>query len=277
MTANRLRQLPLTAQARLAIEHMIQSRNLKVGDRLPTEQELAETTGIARTTVREAYKLLEQAGLVTVVHGRGRFLTEIASLVQGRPVTVFESVTEMMGRLGYEVTNTIVSVQRRAASAEERRSLRIVEGIEVVDISRLRWHDDELFIYSHNVIRADTLGEREPSEIDWRGSLVAFMAEVGQEPVASLASLQGAMLPSGIPGVDQQWSALPWLLVVETAVNAEGTPVLYAQDYHRGDVFSFHALRMRPDPTTVEVSTGLGMRYLPRSGDAPSEEEHAAR
>lgn len=277
MSASRIRQPPLTSQARRAIEEMIESGTFKVGDRLPTEQELAETTGISRTTVREAYKLLEQAGLVTVVHGRGRFLTEIASLVHGRPVTVFESVTEMMGRLGYEVRNTVVSVQLRASSTDERRSLRIDESTQVVDISRLRWHDDELFIFSHNVIRADALGDRDPNEIDWRGSLVAFMAETGQEPVASLASLHGALIPFGIPGVDQRWSTLPWLLVVETAVDAEGVPVLYAQDYHRGDVFSFHALRMRPDPDTVEVSSGLGMRYVPRHGHGHSGDDDAAR
>ncbi|WP_018501105.1 FadR/GntR family transcriptional regulator [Parafrankia discariae] len=43
---------------------------LRPGDRFPTEDELIEIFGVARTTLREALRLLEAEGLVTVLRGR---------------------------------------------------------------------------------------------------------------------------------------------------------------------------------------------------------------
>lgn len=44
---------------------------LEVGARLPPEEELTATYGIARTTLREALRVLESQGLVTIRRGRG--------------------------------------------------------------------------------------------------------------------------------------------------------------------------------------------------------------
>jgi GntR family transcriptional regulator, transcriptional repressor for pyruvate dehydrogenase complex len=41
------------------------------GDRLPPERELAEQLGVGRSSVREAFKKLEQLGLVEIRHGDG--------------------------------------------------------------------------------------------------------------------------------------------------------------------------------------------------------------
>ena len=41
------------------------------GDRLPAERELAEQLGVGRSSVREAFKKLEQLGLVEIRHGDG--------------------------------------------------------------------------------------------------------------------------------------------------------------------------------------------------------------
>jgi GntR family transcriptional regulator, transcriptional repressor for pyruvate dehydrogenase complex len=54
-----------------AIEQRILSGELRPNDPLPTERELAQQFNVSRTAVREAIKALEQAGLVTVRHGRG--------------------------------------------------------------------------------------------------------------------------------------------------------------------------------------------------------------
>ncbi len=69
------------------IKQMILSGRLKPGDRLPTESQLSEQLGISRTPVREAIKILESMGVVTIKRGEGMFLqrplagTEINPLV----------------------------------------------------------------------------------------------------------------------------------------------------------------------------------------------------
>jgi GntR family transcriptional repressor for pyruvate dehydrogenase complex len=57
------------------IEHRIVAGELKVGDQLPSERELAEQFGVSRIAVREAVKALRAKGLVEVMPGRGTFIT----------------------------------------------------------------------------------------------------------------------------------------------------------------------------------------------------------
>lgn len=61
------------------IERLIVAGNLKVGDQLPAERELAEQFAVSRTAVREAIKALREKGLVEIRLGRGTFVTKGAS------------------------------------------------------------------------------------------------------------------------------------------------------------------------------------------------------
>jgi GntR family transcriptional repressor for pyruvate dehydrogenase complex len=58
------------------IEQRIEKGELKVGDQLPSERELAEQFAVSRTAVREAVKALREKGLVEILAGRGTFITD---------------------------------------------------------------------------------------------------------------------------------------------------------------------------------------------------------
>lgn len=57
------------------IKEMIIEGNLKPGDLLPTERELAQAFGISRGTLREAFRILERETLIEVKPGGGRYLS----------------------------------------------------------------------------------------------------------------------------------------------------------------------------------------------------------
>lgn len=71
---NRAKSLPETIAR--DIQQEVTAGNLKPGDRLPTESELAETFGVSRTVVREAIAQLRHEGLVETRRGVGAFITE---------------------------------------------------------------------------------------------------------------------------------------------------------------------------------------------------------
>src|SRR5215469_14312955 len=52
------------------IEESIVKGDLKPGDQLPAERELAQRFGVSRTAVREAVKALREKGLVEAYSGR---------------------------------------------------------------------------------------------------------------------------------------------------------------------------------------------------------------
>jgi len=50
---------------------------LRPGDRLPTVSAMAEQKGVARASVREAYRVLQNMGLLEVTQGRGTFVAAL--------------------------------------------------------------------------------------------------------------------------------------------------------------------------------------------------------
>src|SRR4051794_33973968 len=55
----------------IRLKSYIAEENLRTGDRLPTETELAEKFGVSRLSLREATKSLEFLGIVEARPGRG--------------------------------------------------------------------------------------------------------------------------------------------------------------------------------------------------------------
>ena len=53
------------------IRSSIYSKTLKPGDKLPSERELAAQFSVGRISVREALRMLEQAGLILIKQGSG--------------------------------------------------------------------------------------------------------------------------------------------------------------------------------------------------------------
>jgi GntR family transcriptional repressor for pyruvate dehydrogenase complex len=63
-------------QVAVQIEQRILKGELRSGDRLPTEREMAEQFHVSRTAVREAMKILAQKGLVDMRPGRGTIVID---------------------------------------------------------------------------------------------------------------------------------------------------------------------------------------------------------
>ena len=63
-------------QVAVQIERRILQGELRSGDRLPTERDLAEQFHVSRTAVREAMKILAQKGLVDMRPGRGTIVID---------------------------------------------------------------------------------------------------------------------------------------------------------------------------------------------------------
>jgi GntR family transcriptional repressor for pyruvate dehydrogenase complex len=62
------------------IEARIVAGDLKVGDQLPPERELAEQFQVSRTAVREAVKILREKGLIEIRPGKGTFVINETSV-----------------------------------------------------------------------------------------------------------------------------------------------------------------------------------------------------
>ncbi|MCK4739542.1 MAG: GntR family transcriptional regulator, partial [Deltaproteobacteria bacterium] len=83
---------PLTLRERIVefIKDSITSARLKPGERVP-EQEIAESFGISRTPIREAFRQLESEGFITFIPRKGAVVSEITA----KDVSEFYSIKSL--------------------------------------------------------------------------------------------------------------------------------------------------------------------------------------
>lgn len=74
MAKNIIRRVSLSQQVSDRLEEMIASGEYTVGDKIPTESELADMFQVSRNTVREAIQSLTWAGLLSVKQGDGTYV-----------------------------------------------------------------------------------------------------------------------------------------------------------------------------------------------------------
>ena len=80
MEVKKIYQKTIVDQVMEKMKELIVSGKYKPGDRLPTEQELADTFGIGRSSIREAVKIFNYLGVLESKAAKGTFLSERAQI-----------------------------------------------------------------------------------------------------------------------------------------------------------------------------------------------------
>jgi GntR family transcriptional regulator len=232
----------LVVQLRDRIADLIRDERMAPGDKLPTEAQLTTRFRISRPALREALKLLEQDGIIYVEHGRGRFVSAMSAVQVDRPITVFESVTDMTRHYGYQTSNKVLSISEETATADVAEALKLGEGERVIRLERLRLQDEEPILYCIDYVPRAIITAR-LYDHDWSGSLLGILETYRQRPRMSSAKVTAVMLPEEVIERHDLAGFGPALLITETCFNAAGEPVIYAIDFHRGSHFSFSLVR----------------------------------
>ncbi|MDB5474109.1 MAG: GntR family transcriptional regulator [Devosia sp.] len=218
-------------------------QDLHFGDKLPTEEKLSALFNVSRPALREGLKQLEQEGVIDVVHGKGRFVAAGSALSIARPITKFESVTDMVATRGYETTTQVLGFGVVQASAVDAGDLGIPKGSPLLRIERLRKADGEALIYSVDLIPRDLLPDDQASPQNWVGSLVELLAARGLRPVASTANISAVELPQGAIELHGLHDFGPALKIREICFTERGQRVVLAEVYHSGKAFAFSFVR----------------------------------
>jgi GntR family transcriptional regulator, transcriptional repressor for pyruvate dehydrogenase complex len=104
-------------------QHMITTKRLAPGDRLPPERELAHVLGVGRSTLREAMRALESMEIVETRAGQGTFLrvADLPLTIIARPVAscaAFRTILE--ARRAVEPTIAALAAARATPAALHR-------------------------------------------------------------------------------------------------------------------------------------------------------------
>jgi GntR family transcriptional repressor for pyruvate dehydrogenase complex len=129
------------------IKQLISKGELKPGDRIPSERDLATMLGVSRPSVREAIMVLEAMGFLESRQGGGTYvkaLTEgsitnpLAKLVEMRDPELLRSLAEV--RMGLESWSAYLAAQR--ATDADIAEMRRLYGIMKKEAAKGGWSPD---------------------------------------------------------------------------------------------------------------------------------------
>jgi GntR family transcriptional regulator, transcriptional repressor for pyruvate dehydrogenase complex len=120
------------------IEDSVLKGELKPGDQLPAERELAHKFGVSRTAVREAVKTLREKGLVEAYSGRGTFIRNATSQAVRQSLDLMTRIGQTDGSAHLAEVRGILEPELAALAAgriDEQYLLAMREAYEVMERS----------------------------------------------------------------------------------------------------------------------------------------------
>ena len=128
------------------IERSIRTGQLKPGDQLPAERELAQRFDVSRTAVREAVKALGEKGLVEAQPGRGTFIIDGTAHAIRQSLDRLVTMGQLDGSAHLVEVREILEPEiaaRAAAHAQDKHLAAMREAIAAMDAAI---HDGDRFI-----------------------------------------------------------------------------------------------------------------------------------
>ena len=112
------------------IKSKIKSGEIKKGDRLPSEREMAELIGVSRTSVREAIRALEVVGLVESKQGAGNYIKTNFDNSLFEPLSVMFMLQESSVKEMYDLRETLeLECAKLSAKNIEENELALLTAI----------------------------------------------------------------------------------------------------------------------------------------------------
>lgn len=128
------------------VEESILKGQLKPGDQLPAERELAQRFGVSRTAVREAVKTLREKGLVEAYTGRGTFVTNGTSQSIRQSLDLMIRTSQQEGSIHLAELRAVLEPEIAALAAsriEEQLLTTMRDAVAAMDRSL---HDQDAYI-----------------------------------------------------------------------------------------------------------------------------------
>ena len=142
MMFQNVKRITVTEQIMNQIVEFIRSGEVAIGDRLPTERELAEQFGVARARVREALRALSLIGMVTIRPGEGSFVSMLNMPILPDTVTrLFETELENLQEI-FDARVLIESEVYRTAARKMNQETFDNLGSLLAQLSDAKQHSD---------------------------------------------------------------------------------------------------------------------------------------
>jgi len=220
-------------EARRRLLDMISAGELRAGDKLGTERDLAAAVSVSRSTLRRALARLAQDGIVRRVPGRAGG-TFVAQPKVDRDLSVVVGLPEYLRRQGFVAGTQVLSATITTADEATSAHLEVAAGSLVVTIVRIRLADGVPLSLERTRLPAD----RVPGmlELPLSGSIYDLLAEryamTPEDVIEHLEVVQASPDEAALLGIENR---SPLLAITRTSRTGDGVSFEFSNDLFRAD------------------------------------------
>ena len=128
------------------VEESILKGQLKPGDQLPAERDLAQRFGVSRTAVREAVKTLREKGLVEAYSGRGTFVTNGTSNAIRQSLDLMIRINQQEGSANLAELRMVLEPEIAGLAASRIEDQLLSTMREAVALMDRNLHDPDAYV-----------------------------------------------------------------------------------------------------------------------------------
>jgi GntR family transcriptional regulator len=224
---------PLADTIQRELQAQIDAGRWQPGQRLGSERSLADELGVSRSSLRQALAMMEQAGAVRRVIGRGGG-TFVSHQKIDRDLSHIRSVPELLSAQGMTAGTRILSTGMTGAGAATSEALELEPGQLVYEIVRIRLADGAPISLEHAWLPVALF----PGLLDFQlgGSLYGLLTEhfavVPSDTTERIEVVRAGAEDASILGISRED---PLLSITRVTRSAEGTPFEHSHDLFRAD------------------------------------------
>lgn len=227
--------LPAYVSIRDAVKRQVDDGVWGIGDRLPSERDLAETFGVSRMTLRQAVTLLVEEGVLERRVGSGTYVASRRVQEKMRGTTSFTEIVTSQGRVP---SSRLISYQCKVASETECQQLGLSVGEQVVRMERVRYADKLPLVYEVASIPKKLIKgfDRKAITEHFFQTLMANGYAIGKSQQTIYAKTASERVASYL-GVTKGHAILA---LTQVSYFVDGQPFEYVRSQYVGDRFEFY-------------------------------------
>jgi GntR family transcriptional regulator len=230
------RALPAEAGAedvRRALVSRIGDGELRPGERLGSERDMAASLGVSRSTLRQALGVLHDEGVVRRVPGRGGGTFVSQSKIE-RDLSRVLGLPAMLRSQGVTAGTRVVTAGLEGADETVAKELGVKAGALVVSLVRIRLADGSPISVEHATLPAD----RFPGllELPLGGSVYELLEEhYGTRPGEAVERIDVVLASPDEGAILGVAPGAPLLSIMRNTVDENGDPIEYSHDLFRAE------------------------------------------
>jgi len=231
--------LPVYYQIKQTIKNWILNREFNPGEKIPSENELAEKFNVSRLTVRQAISQLVQEGFLISRRGEGTFVTNNEHLINSCSL----EFTGFMDDLFYQISKSktkSVKITRIPAPKLIKEKLELdKEDEEVVQIKRVRSLEEKLFAFTINYLPAEIGTKIIEKDLYKKPLLQILEQDLGIQFTEAVQTIEASFSDQEVSEQLRIASGSPILLVERIMYTKQRKPVEVVQSSYRGDLYKY--------------------------------------